>query len=290
MANQDNGFTAPTWNEYKASFSAEWREMAYVLWPWWVALQFGGWYSQTFFARSLRVFEPLGIAVAVVALGFTWFELQEAERDRKIAAVQREIAAGDRQIEKGERRREQALREATLFAMASERLDAARQSDRSNNVERPSSRKGQRRLLEAMAEINANMTGIDASRTYLLGGFFYQANIPVSDFKGAFLYGSQFENANLRGAKFESADLRRVIFTGANLLGAKFSKANMRLAELDRAHLEFADLREALNLTQTQLDEACGNSYTKLPESFVIKSCVGAWRVTDDMPDGSGMR
>ena len=37
--------------------------------------------------------------------------------------------------------------------------------------------------------------------------------------------------------------------------------------------LSYADLTDAKNLTQTQLDKACGDAHTKLPEGLTLKPC-----------------
>ena len=43
--------------------------------------------------------------------------------------------------------------------------------------------------------------------------------------------------------------------------------------EGSQADLRFANLKKAEYLTQQQLDEACGNKETKLPEGFAIETC-----------------
>ena len=58
-------------------------------------------------------------------------------------------------------------------------------------------------------------------------------------------------------------DLANVSIPEANL-----SYANLSGANLSGANLSGADLRGGGGLTQTQLDEACGDANTKLPEGF----------------------
>jgi uncharacterized protein YjbI with pentapeptide repeats len=55
--------------------------------------------------------------------------------------------------------------------------------------------------------------------------------------------------------------------------------ANLRYAELHNAELvdtqfQGADLREAVGLTQKQLDEACGDAGTRLPAGLSLKVCA----------------
>ena len=63
-------------------------------------------------------------------------------------------------------------------------------------------------------------------------------------------------------------DLTGINLHGANLKGALLAKTN-----LTGANLTGADLRGTKNLTQMQLDQACGNAQTKLPEGLTIKRC-----------------
>jgi hypothetical protein len=72
-------------------------------------------------------------------------------------------------------------------------------------------------------------------------------------------------NVSIPGANLEShADL-----SGADLTGARLTKANMSGADLTGANL-----LGAKGLTQTVLDEACGDGNTKLPEGFTpLKPC-----------------
>jgi uncharacterized protein YjbI with pentapeptide repeats len=60
---------------------------------------------------------------------------------------------------------------------------------------------------------------------------------------------------------------------GADLTGANLRSANLRGANLSVAYLIRADLTGAKNLIQTQLNEACGNNATGLPEGLVLKPC-----------------
>ncbi len=55
-------------------------------------------------------------------------------------------------------------------------------------------------------------------------------------------------------------------FGGANLQEANLDNANLQEAGLWRAHLQEAKLEFTKNLTREQLDEACGDDETKLPD------------------------
>lgn len=75
--------------------------------------------------------------------------------------------------------------------------------------------------------------------------------------------------ANFAGATFRGADL-----TGVNLSHSDLSGADLSGAKLDIALLKGADLSAAKGLTQAQLDTACSDADTKLPEGFTPRTCL----------------
>src|SRR6266581_2885231 len=104
----------------------------------------------------------------------------------------------------------------------------------------------------------ANLTGAKLSRVDLTGANLTGANLGLADLNGAYLSGANLSGANLSGANLRGADL-----TGANL-----RSANLRGANLSVAYLIRADLTGVKYLIQTQLNEACGNNETELPEGL----------------------
>jgi hypothetical protein len=68
-------------------------------------------------------------------------------------------------------------------------------------------------------------------------------------------------------------DLYRANLSGQWLRGADLRNADVRDANLIGADLSGANLSAVRSLTQTQLDEACGNASTKLPEGLTLKPC-----------------
>jgi len=112
----------------------------------------------------------------------------------------------------------------------------------------------------------ANLTSAKLSRVDLTGANLSGANLGLADLNGAYL-----SSANLSGANLSGANLR-----GADLTGANLRSANLRSANLSVAYLIGADLTGAKNLIQTQLNEACGNNKTELPEGLsltLLKPC-----------------
>ena len=65
----------------------------------------------------------------------------------------------------------------------------------------------------------------------------------------------------LENVDFSFSNLSRARFTGAQLRGVNFERAYTYLTRFDDQ-----DLRQVQNLTQIQIDLACGNLQTRLPE------------------------
>ena len=91
-------------------------------------------------------------------------------------------------------------------------------------------------------------------------------------------------NADLSGVDLSGIDLSGIDLSGANLSGADLSDAY-----LSRAYLSGAKLRDdyaaVIGLTQTQLDAACGDANTKLPEGLMPpKPCQAMPRQTAPPP------
>jgi hypothetical protein len=125
----------------------------------------------------------------------------------------------------------------------------------------------------------ANLSGANLRRAYLVSANLSEANLSGANFIGADLE-ADLRGADLRGAHLSygklfdailrGADLRGVDLVGSDLRGANLDRADLREAnlgdaKLSQAGLFGADLREARNLTQQQIQEAFGNKFTKLP-------------------------
>jgi uncharacterized protein YjbI with pentapeptide repeats len=122
----------------------------------------------------------------------------------------------------------------------------------------------------------ANLTGANLSRVDLTGADLSGANLGLADLNGAYLSGANLTGANLSHTNLRSADLSGANLRGANLIGTNLSVAYLIGADLTGTTLSGANLRGAKNLIQTQLNEACGNNETELPEGFdltLLKPC-----------------
>jgi hypothetical protein len=85
---------------------------------------------------------------------------------------------------------------------------------------------------------------------------------PGADLMGTHLAGEDLRGANLRGAWLIAADLRSTDLSNADVLGADFRDAE----------LGGADVRNALYLTQFQVNAARGDDTTVLPHSVTRPS------------------
>jgi len=126
---------------------------------------------------------------------------------------------------------------------------------------------------------NSNFTGITASRTDFSRGNYRNANFQKAEINRADFSSSDLENANM-----SKADLSRVNFQEANLKGvnlsfSNISRANFKDTSLDEnfalegafmflTRVEGLDLSQVKGLAQWQIDMACGDENTILPEGF----------------------
>jgi Pentapeptide repeats (8 copies) len=110
---------------------------------------------------------------------------------------------------------------------------------------------------------DTDLTGINLHGVNLKGVLLAKTNLSGANLSNADLSGANLSNANLTGADLRGANLGSIYLSGANLSNADLSGAN----------LSNANLTGAKNLTQMQLDQACGDAHTKLPEGLTIKPC-----------------
>ena len=100
------------------------------------------------------------------------------------------------------------------------------------------------------------MTGADLERSSLVGASLFQAGLRSADLSHADLENANMSHADLGGANLQGARMKGVLMTGTRFPGA--------------------DLAEALNLSQKQLDQACGDRNTRLPDELSIGMCQSA--------------
>jgi len=111
---------------------------------------------------------------------------------------------------------------------------------------------------------------------------------PGCRLEGADLSNTCVKGRDLHGADFDRADAHLMCmsyadFSGASFRGTDLSAANLSHAKLDGADLTGArltitsfkgtDLARAKGLTQAQLDAACGDADTRLPQGLTVRTC-----------------
>ncbi len=94
--------------------------------------------------------------------------------------------------------------------------------------------------------------------------------------KGADLGNANLQRADLADANLQGANLFRANLQGATLYDADLQRADLRSANLQGAYLGGANLTKAMGLTREQLDGACGDDKTTLPDylaDYEMKPC-----------------
>jgi uncharacterized protein YjbI with pentapeptide repeats len=125
-------------------------------------------------------------------------------------------------------------------------------------------------------------------RTNMLKSMGYHTDFSASRFIGAILVKSEFSRANFENAIFQQVDwsraeIGRAEFNGASLDGVKFENSNLSRARFSGATLlqvdfigaytfytrfEGVDLSSSKNITQAQINMACGDNETVLPSGL----------------------
>jgi uncharacterized protein YjbI with pentapeptide repeats len=123
----------------------------------------------------------------------------------------------------------------------------------------------------------ANLQGAIFSEAILQRAILFKANVQGAIFRETNLIKAHLLGADLREAEFVGANLREADFIGANLQGADLNGANLQGADFTGANLSTTK-----NLTQEQLDEACGDDKTLLPDDLEIEPCPEEPEPSDD--------
>jgi uncharacterized protein YjbI with pentapeptide repeats len=120
----------------------------------------------------------------------------------------------------------------------------------------------------------------DLSYIELYRPIFWGSHMSGANLSKAGLSRAEFKDAKLAGADMSKSDAMRAVFDGADLTDTDFSysviaRASFSGAKLDgsdwgkaflyRIEIGDTDLSGVKNLTQDQIEEACGNENTKLP-------------------------
>jgi hypothetical protein len=128
------------------------------------------------------------------------------------------------------------------------------------------------RHLEDAVLIKAILKKVDFTGAYLSG-----ANLSLGDLSGAILARAFLDCANLAGANLSGADLRSADLTDADLTDADLTDANLGNGRSGPAPSSSpVEPSEVHNLTQTQLNLACGKPKALPPGLILNKACPKA--------------
>jgi len=109
-----------------------------------------------------------------------------------------------------------------------------------------------------------DLSGADLSHTCVK-----EKNLSGANFDNAVALYMCMSYANFTNASFRNADL-----TGVNLAHSDLSGADLTGAKLDIASLKGANLATAKGLTQAQMDVACSDEETRLPDGLTPEFCT----------------
>jgi uncharacterized protein YjbI with pentapeptide repeats len=112
------------------------------------------------------------------------------------------------------------------------------------------------------------LTGRDLS-----GARIRQADLSLSTVDHTKFNGADMSIVNAFGIRAEDADFSNVNFQDAVLVGGWFGGSRFAGAKLSNANLSGADFSTARDLTQNQLNTACGDADTRLPPGLTIVPC-----------------
>ena len=119
-----------------------------------------------------------------------------------------------------------------------------------------------------------DFSGLDARGLNLSGSRLRQADLSL-----ATMNRTRFSSADLRdveayGGVFSSSNFNRSDLTNASFVGAYLEGSNFSGATLTGVNFSGARLARATGLTQSRLNQACGDEATVLPGGLRIPMCA----------------
>lgn len=168
---------------------------------------------------------------------------------------------------------------ACLFALTTPALAQTAPSDTAGPITNQAERDATAQRVRAGASCaGCDLFQIDLSYQNVSGRNFTGSRIRQADFTIAIADRANFTGANLSltnmfGARVTGANFTGANLDGASLVGVHFGSARMTGARMEGANLSGAELANAQGLTQAQLNTACGDATTTLPQGMTIPAC-----------------
>jgi uncharacterized protein YjbI with pentapeptide repeats len=122
--------------------------------------------------------------------------------------------------------------------------------------------------------VPVNLKDAQIPYAVLLNATLEAAHLNYVNMNHAILLGANLSRADLSDAKLIEANLIGADMNHALLIGADIRDARLDGTNLDAANLTNADLRGAKNLSQEQLDQACGTDVKLDPPLKLDNSCL----------------
>ena len=123
-----------------------------------------------------------------------------------------------------------------------------------------------------------NLFQADFSSHRLAGRNFAGSRLRQADLSAAVMNHTVFAGADMRDVNAYGGVFSSSVFSGANLthasfVGAYLQGADFRGARLDGTNFSGAEMSRARGLNQRQLDGACGDEATTLPQGLHLARC-----------------
>lgn len=119
----------------------------------------------------------------------------------------------------------------------------------------------------------ANLAYLDAKNVNVSKSRLRQADLQLSTFDNWNFSGADLSITNMFGTRFNQSDFSGADLTRATLVGAYLGSSNLKGVNLTGANISGANLSIVRGLTQPQLDRACGDNSTMLPEGLRVPAC-----------------
>jgi uncharacterized protein YjbI with pentapeptide repeats len=218
----------------------------------------------------VKELEPWGILLAVVGLTLTltafWFDYSDRVEERTVRAWQLLLTKAPGNSGKREAL-EYLNREDGVFCGEVGCLLALKARTPLVGIDLSAPDGGATAFLQQVRLPGADLKSANLSRANLS-----DAVLRDADLGSAKLIGANLNGANLMGANLRNADLSGSNLIGANLANTDLAGADLSGAYLLGANLSDAYLRGARNLTQQELDGACGKRVNLAP-GMIISPC-----------------
>ena len=119
----------------------------------------------------------------------------------------------------------------------------------------------------------ANLSYLEGEKMDLSKARLRQSSLALATYDEVNFANANLSVSNLFGARFNRSDFSGANLQNATAVGTYFGASKLAGAQLNGANFSGADLSLVKGLTQSQLNQACGDATTRLPKGQVIPPC-----------------